>query len=272
MFNPATSGNHKGADWPMGFFPCMKNQIRLHRGGFGKRRWPLKFNSWKPKRNPKSRKNRPPGFKNWRISPSKYRYLLAFDGVFLKSIGHSSYSLFFWAILGLFLPPASASTKCTSIELHYTHHDLNSDAMYLTFSEGDTEVAISIGKLTIYWNWDIWRCFEIWRCFDRCPKKGGSSMGPPPSPHPDTAKELLHVQQENTEHHLNIRGFPWLYHPTKWQSPLLVPGAPKSIAWACTAGHASDGGRFCWRKDGFRASFVHVLGWFHIKNSKTLQV
>ena len=56
-------------------------------------------------------------------------------------------------------------------------------------------------------------------------------MGPPPSPHPDTAKELLHVQQENTEHHLNIRGFPWLYHPTKWQSPLLVPGAPKSIAW-----------------------------------------
>jgi hypothetical protein len=81
--------------------------------------------------------------------------------------------------------------------------------MYLTFSEGDTEVAISIGKLTIYWNWGQHMKMFLKKSedvsLDRCPL-GGSSMGPPPSPHPDTAKELLHVQQENTEHHLKKRG------------------------------------------------------------------
>ena len=36
MFNPATSGNHKGADWPMGFFPCMKKSDPFTPGGLRK--------------------------------------------------------------------------------------------------------------------------------------------------------------------------------------------------------------------------------------------
>lgn len=87
---------------------------------------------------------------------------------------------------------------------------------------------------------------EIWRCFSGpVPTRGGVIHGTSPiapSRHSkgtspcSTGKHGTSSQKK--------RGFPWLYHPTNWQPLLLVPGAPKSIAWACTAGHASDGGRF----------------------------
>ena len=86
---------------------------------------------------------------------------------------------------------------------------------------------------------------EIWRCFSGPVPTRGVIHGIfpiAPSRHSKGTSPCSTGKHET--------GFPWLYHPTNWQSPLLVPGAPKSIAWACTAGHASDGGRFCWRRMG----------------------